>query len=226
MEQLANDLQLDLTSHSLPQTIAIEGSIGVGKTTLARRLAKTFNYNLLLEKAQENPFLEKFYQTGGKHALPSQLFFLFHHLQQLQSSRQTDMFNPSRVADFMVEKDPIFARATLDDDEYRLYHKVFEQLTIDTPAPDLVIYLQAPTDVLLQRIQRRGNPYERNISPDYLDHINRAFTDFFHYYSDSPLLIVNSAEINLADSVNDYRELVEFMLGVKSGRHYYNPRGL
>ena len=134
---------------NFPKFIAVEGPIGVGKTSLTRRLGDTFNYELLLEKAEENPFLERFYQNPKQHALSTQLFFLFQRTQQIQELRQDDLFAPVRVADFLIDKDQLFAQQNLDADEYELYLNVYEHLTIDAPKPDLVIYLQAPTDVLL-----------------------------------------------------------------------------
>lgn len=218
-----NDIQLDLSPYDLPGFIAVEGSIGVGKTTLAKRLAHTFNYDTLLEQAEENPFLEKFYQDRPSAALPTQLFFLFQRVKQLQSLRQGDIFKTVRIADFLMEKDPIFARVTLDENELNLYQMVYDQLTVDAPVPDLVIYLQAPTDVLLERIHRRGKAMEQQIAPEYLAALNDAYTHFFYYYDQAPLLIVNATEIDVVNCEADYKNLVEFLLTIKSGRHYYNP---
>ena len=223
MDSLKNDISIDLSQQSLPGFIAIEGSIGVGKTTLARRLAASFNYDTLLEQAEENPFLERFYQQGTSAALATQLFFLFQRVRQLQELRQRDMFAPVRVADFLIDKDPLFAQVTLDPHELDLYRKVYEQLAVDAPTPDLVIYLQAPTEVLLERIQRRGTPMEQNISREYLAALNEAYTQFFYYYDQAPLLIVNATEIDLVNCAEDYKNLVDYLLTVKSGRHYYNP---
>lgn len=217
------DIQLDLNGIDLPRYVAIEGPIGVGKTTLAKNLAQTFNYDTLLEQAQDNPFLERFYLEQQNTALPTQLFFLFQRTKQLQELRQGDMFEPVRVADFLMEKDQLFAQVILDDDELRLYQQVYDQLTIDAPRPDLVIYLQAPIDVLLERIHQRGVLAERNIDAHYLQALNEAYTRFFHYYDRSPLLIVNAAELDLANNPEHYQHLVEYMLRIKSGRHYYNP---
>jgi deoxyadenosine/deoxycytidine kinase len=216
-------LAFDFSQHTLPRFIAVEGNIGVGKTTLTKRLARTFNYETLLEQAQDNPFLDRFYLDRKAHALPTQLFFLFQRSRQFQELRQADMFEPVRVADFLINKDPLFARVTLDDDEFLLYQKVYEQLTIDAPQPDLVVYLQAPVDTLLQRIQQRGILSEQAIDREYLNQLNEAYTQFFHYYSESPLLIVNATSIDLANNPDHYQQLVEYMLTIKSGRHYYNP---
>ncbi len=214
---------IDLRGRKPPAFIAIEGPIGVGKTTLAKRLASTFNYQALLEAADDNPFLERFYQNRKQAALATQLFFLFQRAQQIQDLRQSDIFEPVRVADFLIEKDPLFARINLDSDEYQLYDKVFRQLTIDAPRPDLVIYLQASTDVLLSRIESRGIGYEQAINRDYLESLNEVYSEFFLYYDGAPLLIVNASEIDLANSDRDYEHLVDYMLDIRSGRHYFNP---
>ena len=207
-----------------PRFIAVEGPIGVGKTSLTKRLAETFNYELLLENAEENPFLDRFYQNPRQHALATQLFFLFQRAQQIEESRQSDLFEPVRVSDFLIDKDRLFAELNLEKDEYNLYHKVYQHLVIDAPKPDLVIYLQAPTEVLLQRIQKRGIPSEQMIESEYLNQLNRAYTEFFHYYSDSKLLIVNSAEIDLVANDEDYDQLVTYVLSLPNGTHYFNPK--
>jgi deoxyguanosine kinase len=216
-------ISVDLKGRTPPTFIAVEGSIGVGKTTLAKRLAASFNYATLLEDAEENPFLEKFYRNREQAALATQLFFLFQRAQKIQDMRQTDIFEPARIADFLVEKDPLFARINLDRDEYQLYEKVYQQLTIDAPKPDLVVYLQAPTDVILSRIDTRGLQFERGIDRDYLERLNEVYSEFFLYYDDAPLLIVNASEIDLANSEADYKDLVNYLLDIRSGRHYFNP---
>lgn len=223
MEAVFEDLQLDLSSIQLPRYIAVEGCIGVGKTTLARNIASLFNYDMLLEQAEENPFLARFYQDPKATALPTQLFFLFQRANQLQALRQDDIFEPVRVADFLIEKDQLFAQVTLDDDELKIYQQVYDKLTINAPRPDLVIYLQAPLDVLSDRIRQRGNPIEQQISNDYLKALNDAYTEFFHYYDGAPLLIVNAKDLNLAQNRDHFKQLVEYILTIKSGRHYYNP---
>ena len=207
-----------------PRFIAVEGPIGVGKTSLTKRLAETFNYELLLENAEENPFLDRFYQNPRQHALATQLFFLFQRAQKIAESRQSDLFEPVRVSDFLIDKDRLFAELNLEKDEYDLYHKVYQHLVIDAPKPDLVIYLQAPTEVLLQRIQKRGIPSEQMIESEYLNQLNRAYTEFFHYYSDSRLLIVNSAEIDLVANDEDYEQLVTYIMSLPNGTHYFNPK--
>ncbi|MEZ5491327.1 MAG: deoxynucleoside kinase [Gammaproteobacteria bacterium] len=208
----------------VPGYIAVEGPIGVGKTSLCKRLASSFNYEVLLEKSEENPFLDRFYQDRRQHALATQLFFLFQRAQQIQELRQDDLFSAVRVADFLIEKDRLFARQTLDADEYRIYENVYQHLTLDAPVPELVIYLQAPTEILLQRIQRRGIPSEQYIERSYLEQLNDAYTEFFHYFDTSPLLIVNSAQIDLVGNDSDYQQLVDYILTLPSGTHYYNPK--
>jgi deoxyguanosine kinase len=203
--------------------LVVEGPIGVGKTSLAQRLAKTFGGELLLERAEDNPFLERFYRDPRNAALPTQLSFLFQRARQLQQLRQGDIFQPMRVADFLLEKDPLFASLNLDDEELKLYEQVYQHLTLDAPRPDLVIYLQAPVDVLSQRIARRGIGYERYIQHEYLERVVDAYSRFFYHYASSPLLIVNAAGINPVESETDYALLVKEIGRVKSGRHYFNP---
>jgi deoxyguanosine kinase len=210
---------------ALPRYIAVEGPIGVGKTTLAKRLAQSFNYETLLERAEENPFLERFYHNPRQHALATQLFFLFQRAQQIQELRQNDMFEPVRVADFVMEKDRLFARQNLDADEFKLYQNVYEHLTIDAPVPDLVIYLQAPVEVLMQRIQNRGIPAELLIEERYLANLINAYTEFFHYYDKSTLLMVNCSEVDFVNNSEDYELLFNHILTMRKGsRNYFNPR--
>ena len=212
-------------SSSIPRYIAVEGPIGVGKTSLAKRLAKSFNYEILLEKSEDNPFLERFYRDPRQMALATQLFFLFQRAQQIQDLRQDDMFEPVRVADFLMEKDRLFARQNLDTDEFKLYQNVYEHLTIDAPQPDLVIYLQAPVEVLIERIHKRGIQSEQLIEKRYLENLSNAYTEFFHYYDDSTLLVVNSAEIDLVNNDEDYDQLLDYILTTRKGsRNYFNPR--
>lgn len=195
----------------------------MGKTSLARRLADALNCELILEQPDENPFLERFYRSRKHYALPTQLFFLFQRLRQLQGINQGDMFSPTRVADFLLEKDPLFARVTLDDDELRLYQQVYNQMSPNSVVPDLVIYLQAPVDVLLERVRRRGVEHERLIEPEYLQQLVEAYTGFFYKYNSAPLLIINAAEINFVDREQDFLILLEHIRTIRSGRHYFNP---
>lgn len=212
-----------MSSAEIPRYIVIEGPIGVGKTSLAKRLAEEFRGELLLEGAEENPFLERFYRNPRHAALPTQLFFLFQRAQQIQALRQSDMFAPVRVADFILEKDRLFAQLTLDDHELRLYEQVYDNITVDAPQPDLVIYLQAPVDVLLNRVQKRGRSYERFIETNYLERLVEAYTQFFYHYSATPLLIVNAADIDLVNNQQDYQLLLDRLRKTISGRHYFNP---
>lgn len=212
-----------MSAAEIPRYIVIEGPIGVGKTSLAKRLAEDFGGELLLEGVEDNPFLERFYRNPRHAALPTQLFFLFQRAQQIQELRQSDMFAPVRVADFILEKDRLFAQLTLDDDELRLYEQVYDNITVDAPQPDLVIYLQAPVDVLLSRVQKRGRNYERFIETNYLERLVEAYTRFFYHYSETPLLIVNAADIDLVNNDQDYQLLLDRLGKTTSGRHYFNP---
>lgn len=210
-------------AESRARYIVVEGPIGVGKTSLAQLLAESFDAELLLERAEENPFLERFYRDPEHAALPAQLSFLFQRARQLQQLRQGDIFAPARIADFMLQKDRLFAQLNLDDDEFALYEQVYRNLSLDAPLPDLVVYLQAPVEVLMRRILRRGTAYEQFIRRDYLERVATAYADFFHYYDRSPLLIVNASDINVVDSDADYALLVGEIRRIQSGRHYYNP---
>ncbi|MHB8454806.1 MAG: deoxynucleoside kinase [Acidiferrobacterales bacterium] len=206
-----------------PGYVVVEGPIGVGKTSLAHKLSQAFGSDLLLERPEENPFLERFYQSRTQFALPTQLYFLFQRVRQLQELKQGDMFRPVRVADFLLEKDSLFARLNLDDDEWRLYEQVYAQMSLDLPTPDLVLYLQAPADVLMERVRRRGVGYERLIERSYVESIVEGYTRFFYHYTVAPLLVVNAAEVNFVDSDADFLSLLEHLRNVRNGRHFYNP---
>jgi deoxyguanosine kinase len=203
--------------------IVLEGPIGVGKTSLAMKLAEHLGAEQVLEQAEQNPFLERFYRNPRTGALPAQLFFLFQRAQQLAGLKQHDMFAPQRVADYLIDKDRLFARVTLEDAEYELYDQVHSRLALDVPQPDLVVYLQAPVDVLTERIARRGIKYENYIERGYLERLNNAYARFFHEYTAAPLLIVNAAAIDPVHNDADFAELLTAMQRMKRGRLYYNP---
>ena len=203
--------------------IVVEGPIGVGKTSLAKRLAQSFGSDLLLEAAEDNPFLEKFYKNPKQGALPAQLFFLMQRAQQISELRQSDLFEPVRVADFLIDKDRLFAEMILDSDELSLYQQMYEHLTLDAPTPDLVVYLQAPVEVLQGRISKRGIRMEQRIGDDYLQRLSESYSGFFHAYDDAPLLVVNAAEMDFVGKESDYQQLLERIQTAGKGRQYYNP---
>jgi deoxyguanosine kinase len=215
--------QSPIPVQSAHRFIVVEGPIGVGKTSLAKRLAASFGSELILEQAEENPFLERFYRNPRAAALQTQLFFLFQRTRQLEDIRQHDLFEAVRVADYLLDKDRLFASLTLDDEELALYEKIYERLAIDTPVPDLVIYLQAPIDVLLERISRRGIRYEQQIDRSYLEKLAEGYAQFFHNYDASPLLIVNAAQVDFVNSDHDYAQLFAQIGRIRRGRHYFNP---
>jgi deoxyadenosine/deoxycytidine kinase len=186
-------------------------------------LAQSFGSELVLEQSEENPFLERFYRNPRAAAFPTQLYFLFQRARQIQQMRQQDLFDPVRVADYLLEKDRLFARVTLDDEEYALYEQVYARLAIDAPQPDLVVYLQAPVDVLMERIARRGIRYEQAIERSYLEKLVDAYARFFLHYEASPLLIVNAESIDWVNNSSHYEMLFREICGLRRGRQYFNP---
>jgi deoxyadenosine/deoxycytidine kinase len=209
-----------------PEFIVVEGPIGVGKTSLANRLSESLACPSLLERAEENPFLERFYQDAPAAAFPAQLHFLFQRSRQLEQLRQRDLFAAGMVADFMFEKDRLFAELNLQREELQLYDEVYARLAMDAPTPDLVVYLQAPVDVLMTRVRRRGRAQERTLSPDYLARLSEAYARFFYFFDAAPVLIVNAAEINPIDSDGDYRALLGEICRPQRGKRYFNPTPL
>jgi deoxyadenosine/deoxycytidine kinase len=202
--------------------VVVEGPIGCGKTTLAKRLAERLGATVLLEDPKANPFLPQFYRDMRRYALPTQLFFLFQRVQQLEGLKQPDLFAKPIVADFTLAKDPLFARLTLDDAEYQLYSKIYDHVRPQAPVPDLVVYLQASVDTLVQRVKKRGNPIEQGIDDDYLRRLSDAYTRYFHAYSESPLLIVNSERLNFVDDREHFDLLIARMEAMRGGREFFN----
>nr|WP_029512436.1 MULTISPECIES: deoxynucleoside kinase [unclassified Methylophilus] len=203
--------------------VVIEGPIGSGKTTLARMLADQFSVELLSEKAEANPFLTRFYQDAQRYALPTQLFFLFQRSRQIEDMAQRDMFGQPTVSDFFLEKDPLFARLNLDDEEYSLYHQIYQHLQLKAPKPDLVVYLQTPVDALMDRIEERNISYEQDMPREYIARLAEAYSEFFHGYDASPLLIVNNEKLNIIKDPEAFNLLIERIGQIKSSREYFNP---
>jgi deoxyguanosine kinase len=202
--------------------IVVEGPIGAGKTSLARKLAERVQGDLVLEGAEANPFLAKFYQDRVRYALSTQLFFLFQRVEQTRGLKQTDLFGRPVVSDFILDKDPLFAQLTLSDDEYRLYQQIYANLEPQTPTPDLVIYLQAPVEVLAERVRQRGRPYERPLDADYLGRLAESYARYFYQYEASPLMIVNSENLNFVDEPQDFELLLERIGNLRGGREFFN----
>ncbi len=202
--------------------IVVEGPIGSGKTSLATKLAQRMNAATLLEEPKANPFLAQFYRDMRRYALPTQLFFLFQRVAQLESLKQPDLFAKPTVADFTLAKDPLFARMTLDDAEYQLYRQIYEHVKPQAPPPDLVIYLQASVNTLVARVKRRGNPIERDMDDDYLRRLSEAYTRHFYDYAEGPLLIVNSEKLNFVDVPEHLDMLIERIEGMRGGREFFN----
>jgi deoxyadenosine/deoxycytidine kinase len=208
-----------------PRYIVVEGPIGVGKTSLARALASELHARAVLEQLDDNPFLRKFYQDPAKYAFSTQIFFLLSRYRQQRELAQPDLFRQSTVGDYLFAKDAVFAQVTLEPDELQLYQQVFRMLDAGLPRPDLVVYLEARPDVLLERIRRRGRDFEKGLSAAYIERIAEAFRSFFHYYKESPLLVVNCSEIDFVERGGDYADLISEIRAMRQGVQHYIPLG-
>jgi len=202
--------------------VVVEGPIGAGKTSLARQIAEHLDAEMLLEQPEDNPFLARFYDDMARFALPTQLTFLFQRADQLRELAQLDMFRQPTVSDFLLDKDPLFARINLTDDEYALYEKVYKHLKPQTAVPDLVIYLQAPVDTLVSRVRTRGIPFEQAVPDDYLARIADAYARFFYQYDEAPTLIINSERLNFVDNPAHMRMLLDRVAGMRARREFFN----
>jgi len=202
--------------------IVVEGPIGAGKTSLARQLADHLDADMLLEQPEDNPFLPRFYDDMQRFALPTQLTFLFQRADQLRGLTQVDMFGQATISDFLLDKDPLFARLNLSDDEYALYDKVYRHLKPQTPTPDLVIYLQAPVDTLLARVRMRGVSFEQSIPDEYLARLADAYARYFYQYDEAPLLIINSERLNFVDNPSHLRMLLARVGNMRARREFFN----
>ncbi|MBK7423092.1 MAG: deoxynucleoside kinase [Propionivibrio sp.] len=203
--------------------LVVEGPIGVGKTSLARRLGEYLDAELLLEQPETNPFLSRFYQNQERYALQTQLFFLFHRLELVRDLAQPELFPRTVVSDFLLEKDPLFAALTLNEDEYTLYRQIYDRVSLPASvAPDLVIYLQARPETLVSRVRKRGIDMERKISDDYLILLGESYTRFFHNYELAPVLVVNSENLDFVDSTDDFQLLVQRIESMRGHREYFN----
>ena len=209
----------DLTS----KYIVIEGPIGVGKTSLSNKLALEWDAELILENVDDNPFLSKFYKNPREVSLQTQLYFLLTRTRQVQSFKQQDIFSQTRVSDFMLQKDRLFAQVTLNNEEYDLYDQLYSYMAVDIPKPDLLIYLQAPANVLMKRIKKRGRNFEKYINTEYLERLNSMYLKFFSNYEGSLLLIVNAEDIDFVNNAIDYKNLLDKIYSIDKGRHYFNP---
>jgi len=208
-----------------PRFIAVEGSIGAGKTSLVNLLGEQYGARVILEDNDTNPFIAKFYEDQEAYSFQTQIFFLLNRFNQYQELAQRDLFNSVVVIDYLFQRDKVFAQLNLEDHEYRLYEQIFNLIGPKAPKPDLVIFLQANTEVLLKRVSKRGRDYEAFMDPDYLDSVNKAFNNFFFYYSDTPLLVINTNEIDFVEKKCDLEELINKINSHKIGREYYNPLG-
>ncbi len=203
--------------------IVIEGAIGVGKTSLAKELSREINGKLVLEKSEENPFLEEFYSNREEYAFQTQMFFLLSRYRQQQKILQRELFKRAVVCDYLFAKDTIFAYLNLNEEELGLYNHLEPLLAKRIPAPDLVIYLQASTSVLIQRIKNRGKQYEMEISQSYTEELNKAYNQFFFLYKDSPLLFVDTDQIDFVHSKIDLKDLIKTIKDMRGGTQYYKP---
>lgn len=215
-----------MTSQAIePRFIAVEGAIGAGKTSLVNLLEQQYGARVILEDNDSNPFIAKFYEDQETYSFQTQIFFLLSRYNQYMDLAQRDLFNSVVVIDYLFQRDKIFAQLNLEDHEYRLYEQIFNLIGPKAPKPDLVIFLQASTEVLLERVSKRGREYESFMDPDYLDSVNKAFNNFFFYYSDTPLLVINTNEIDFVEKKCDLEELINKVNSHKIGREYYNPLG-
>lgn len=208
-----------------PRYIAVEGPIGVGKSSLVERLASELNGKTMFEEVDGNPFLHRFYQNTKKHAFQTQLFFLLSRFQQQKEMIQQDLFGETVISDYLFAKDRIFAYLNLDENELGLYEQIYRLLDPTTPKPDLVIYLQAPRDILFERIEKRNKEYEQNIPEEYIERLIDAYNRYFFYYTDTPLLVVDTSKIDFVNREEDLDDLVREILEVKGGSQHYKPIG-
>ena len=208
-----------------PRFIAVEGAIGAGKTSLVNLLEQQYGARVILEENDSNPFIAKFYEDQETYSFQTQIFFLLSRYNQYMELAQRDLFNSVVVIDYLFQRDKIFAQLNLEEHEYRLYEQIYNLISSKAPKPDLVIFLQASTEVLLERVSKRGREYESFMDPDYLDSVNKAFNNFFFYYSDTPLLVINTNEIDFVEKKCDLEELINKVNSHKIGREYYNPLG-